>query len=164
MSFKNITEFEHSFKATLIKPQVPGSWTYIVIPVDIETLYNVKGRVNIKGWLNKVPFRGTLLPRGNGEHYFVINYNLRMQIGAETGSEVTVSLTFDPDIREVDLPSDFAQALDNNQQARAFYDTLTFSHKKEFINWFDSAKKPETRTRRIAKAITMLENEEKPKK
>lgn len=51
---------------------------------------------------------------------------------------------------------DFVQALDENEAASATWQTLAPSHIKEYLTWIEEAKKPETRTRRIAQAITML--------
>jgi len=43
-----------------------------------------------------------------------------------------------------------------HRSARAAYDRLAYSHKREHVLAIESAKKPETRTRRIEKAIAML--------
>ena len=53
-------------------------------------------------------------------------------------------------------PADFARALDADPVARAAYDKLAYSHKREHVRAVESAKRPETRTRRIEKAIAML--------
>jgi uncharacterized protein YdeI (YjbR/CyaY-like superfamily) len=53
-------------------------------------------------------------------------------------------------------PPDFTLALDADVVARAAYDRLTDSHKREHVRAIESAKKPETRTRRIEKAIATL--------
>jgi uncharacterized protein YdeI (YjbR/CyaY-like superfamily) len=41
--------------------------------------------------------------------------------------------------------------------------TLSYSHKKEYVDWIESAKKPETRASRIEKAITMIGTPKTPK-
>lgn len=53
-------------------------------------------------------------------------------------------------------PPDFAAALDQSALAKAFYEQLAPSHKKEYIRWIEDAKREETRLGRIAKAVTML--------
>jgi len=53
-------------------------------------------------------------------------------------------------------PDDFARALDADPAARAAYDRLPSSHKREHVLAIESAKKPETRARRIEKALQML--------
>ncbi|WP_260696999.1 YdeI/OmpD-associated family protein [Streptomyces sp. 130] len=53
-------------------------------------------------------------------------------------------------------PADFARALDDHPAAREAYDSLSYSRKREHVRAIESAKKPETRQRRIEKAITTL--------
>jgi uncharacterized protein YdeI (YjbR/CyaY-like superfamily) len=53
-------------------------------------------------------------------------------------------------------PEDFTRALDADPAARAAYDRLAYSHKREHVLGIESAKKPETRARRLEKALAML--------
>lgn len=80
----------------------------------------------------------------------------RRAAGVVTGDEVEVEIELDTEPRAVIEPPDFARALDADVVARAAYDRLADSHKREHVRAIESAKKPETRTRRIEKAITML--------
>lgn len=50
-------------------------------------------------------------------------------------------------------PSDLLQALAGNQRARNVFDSLPPSHKKQYALWILSAKKPETRARRVAETV-----------
>ena len=59
-------------------------------------------------------------------------------------------------------PADFARALDADPAARAAYDRLSYGHKREHVLAIESAKKPETRTRRIEKALAGLRDQEAP--
>jgi uncharacterized protein YdeI (YjbR/CyaY-like superfamily) len=51
---------------------------------------------------------------------------------------------------------DFARALDADPAARAAYDRLAYTRKREHIRSIESARKPETRERRIATALEEL--------
>lgn len=53
-------------------------------------------------------------------------------------------------------PEDFAHALDADPTARAAYDRLSHSRKRQHVLAIESAKKPETRARRIEKALESL--------
>ena len=53
-------------------------------------------------------------------------------------------------------PDDFKEALSSNPEAEAFFESLAFSHRREYAGWIHEAKKPETRARRIIKAIEVL--------
>ena len=56
--------------------------------------------------------------------------------------------------REVELPVDLAEALDD--AARAAYDALSYTHRKEWVRWVEEAKRPETRAARIEKTVAGL--------
>jgi uncharacterized protein YdeI (YjbR/CyaY-like superfamily) len=55
----------------------------------------------------------------------------------------------------VEVPADFASALDDAGLRTAF-DALSYSHRREHVNAINDAKKPETRARRITKALELL--------
>jgi hypothetical protein len=80
------------------------------------------------------------------------------------GEEVEVDLQLDAEPRVVTEPDDFARALDADPAARAAYDALAFSHRREHVLAVDSAKKPETRQRRIEAALAMLHAGESPRR
>jgi hypothetical protein len=80
----------------------------------------------------------------------------REAAGVVTGEEVEVELEFDPEPPTVNLPEDFARALNADPAARAAYDRLTHSRKRQHVHAIESAKKPETRKRRIEKAVAAL--------
>ncbi|MEV6965740.1 YdeI/OmpD-associated family protein [Hamadaea sp. NPDC051192] len=80
----------------------------------------------------------------------------RQAAGVTVGEEVEVTLELDAEPRVVVEPDDFARALDAEPTARAAYEGLAHSHKREHVLAIESAKKPETRARRIEKAIAML--------
>jgi hypothetical protein len=80
----------------------------------------------------------------------------RQAAGVEIGEEAEVELELDTEPRVVVEPPDFAQALDDDPLARAAYDSLAHGRKREHVRAIESAKKPETRQRRIEKAIATL--------
>lgn len=57
---------------------------------------------------------------------------------------------------EIPVPDDFGSALDAVPQARAFFDTLARSYRREYLEWIVEAKRPATRTKRIATAVEWL--------
>ena len=84
----------------------------------------------------------------------------RRAAGVEIGDEVEVDLEFDPEPRVVVEPADFTRALDADAVARAAYDRLPDGRKREHVRSIESAKKPETRARRIEKALAALHGSE----
>lgn len=57
---------------------------------------------------------------------------------------------------EIAMPDDLGSALDAAPQARAFFDTLAPSYRREYLEWIVEAKRPATRTKRIATAVEWL--------
>ncbi|MFE2169384.1 YdeI/OmpD-associated family protein [Streptomyces sp. NPDC059447] len=91
-----------------------------------------------------------------GRHLIGLSHANREAAGVEIGEEVEVEVELDTEPRVVVEPVDFARALDEDPAARAAYDVLTYSRKREHVRAIEGAKKPETRQRRIEKAITTL--------
>ncbi len=146
----------HSFEALLIRPEGVGTWTFFYIPTSVSETFPAKGQVKVKGTVNGYPFRSTALPMGNGMHYLVVEKSIRDQIHAAAGDTVSVKLELDTDPRVVELPEDLAKALADKPTARDFFEKLPPSHKKLYVSWILSAKKEETRQRRVEQAIAML--------
>ena len=65
----------------------------------------------------------------------------------------------DPITKSVTLPEDFAAALKKSKKQEAFFNTLSFSNKKEYIEWIVNAKRDETRTTRVKESIERLGKE-----
>ncbi|YCK38225.1 YdeI/OmpD-associated family protein [Actinomadura sp. ATCC 39365] len=80
----------------------------------------------------------------------------RQAAGVTIGDEVEVEVELDSRPRVVVEPSDLARALDDDPAARTAFDCLTDSRKREHVRAVESAKKPETRRRRIEKVIAAL--------
>jgi hypothetical protein len=74
----------------------------------------------------------------------------------EIGDQVDVELELDLEPRVVVEPADFARALRADPIARAAYNRLRDGRKREHVRAIESAKKPETRIRRIEKALAAL--------
>lgn len=76
---------------------------------------------------------------------------------------VQVTLERDTDKREVEIPEDFLAELASNPEAQQIFEGMSYSHKKEYTTWIESAKKPETRAGRITKSIEKLQEGKKLK-
>ncbi|HEX3805553.1 MAG TPA: YdeI/OmpD-associated family protein [Gaiellaceae bacterium] len=124
----------------------------IEVPFDVREVFGA-GRVPVVAKLNGFAYRTTIV-RMNGTWCFPVRREIREAAGVDLGERVTVELERDEAPREVDVPADLAAALDAD--ARTFFESLSFTHRKEYVQWIESAKREETRTRRVAKAATML--------
>ena len=89
-----------------------------------------------------------------GKWMTVVNAEMRAG-GLDPGGTYTVDMSVDTQQRTVDVPSDFAAAL-KAAGARAAFDALSYTHRKEYVRAIDEAKKPETRARRIEAAVAKV--------
>ncbi|SDN03066.1 Bacteriocin-protection, YdeI or OmpD-Associated [Paenibacillus sp. yr247] len=145
-----------TFQAKLYQPDAPGTWTYVECPISVEEKFGIKGRVPVKGEINGVPFRSSLMAQGNERHILVVNGDIRKEIGSTAGDLITVWLEKDEGLREVAIPDDFNSALQVQEQARNHFDQMSYSRRKEYVDWIEGAKKAETRSSRIMKAVERL--------
>lgn len=80
----------------------------------------------------------------------------RTAAGVTDGEQVEVDLALDTTPMTVDEPDDLVAALDAEAGARAAYDRLTVSQRKQLVRVIDGAKQAATRERRIDKTIREL--------
>lgn len=106
--------------------------------------------------VNGCSARVTLMPAGGGRYRIQLNTALRKAARADVGDVVRVELRLDRVSREEPVPADLRLALKENPAARQAFDELTTGHRRHFIKWFDSAKGPDTRIRRLGRAIDHL--------
>ena len=108
-------------------------------------------RVTIQGYT----YRSTVASMG-GRFMLPISAHVREAAGVAAGQQVDVDVELDTATREVTVPADFARALSGDPAARRFFDGLSFSNKQRIVISIEAAKTPETRERRIAKAVSSL--------
>ena len=136
------------FKATLGERGV-------VVPGDPKKEFG-GARAPVAGTVNGTPFRGRLMVYG-GVTYLGFREEIRDAAGGiEQGDEVAVEIERDNAPREVEVPDALATALAADAEARAAFDVLAFTHRKEYATWIAEAKKDETRERRVRRALEML--------
>ncbi len=128
---------------------------WFIVPFDAEKFFGTRGRVPVRGTLNGAPFRGSLF-KMRGRHFMVVNRRLREAAAVSGGETVPVTLERDTEPRVVTPPADFARALASNEGARAAWDTLSYTHRREHVEHIEEAKRPETRRRRIEKSVALL--------
>lgn len=92
----------------------------------------------------------------NGEPMIPLSAENREKAGVSGGDEVEVTIVVDTAPREVELPADFAAALENEPAAKEFFETLSYSNKLRHVLAVEGAKKAETRQRRIEKSVADL--------
>ena len=127
----------------------------VAVPGDPKAEFG-GARAPVAGTVNGSPFRGRLMVYG-GVTYLGFRREIRDAAGGiEPGDEVEVVIERDDAPREVEVPEALTGALADDPDARAVFDSLSFTHRKEYAVWIAEAKRDETRARRIEKALAML--------
>lgn len=142
----------------IIQKDRDGNGTFCEIPFDVFKTFGKK-RVKIKAIIDTVVYRGLLTPMG-GEYGLFMNKEIREKIGKNIGDMVQISIEEDTEPRIVDVPADLLEAM-QAADVKDFFDSLSFTHQKEYAVWITEAKKAEIRQNRILKAIEMMKNKVK---
>ena len=140
----------------VIQPHPSLDAAFIEFPYDVETEFGVKGQVKILATFDGVAYRGSLAKMGHHCHCVGLTKAIRRAIGKNAGDTVRVVIRPDTVPRIVAIPDDLQKLFAGNEESRKIFDALSFTHKKEYVEWIASAKKDETRRGRIEKTIVML--------
>jgi len=100
--------------------------------------------------------RTTLVPAGGGRFRMQINAALREAAQADVGDLVGVELRLDLASRDLPVPADLQAGLKQHPKAWKAFQALAPGHRRQFIQWYDSAKSREARTRRLSRAVDAL--------
>jgi hypothetical protein len=128
--------------------------TGIPVPQDVVIALGGK-RTPVRVTINGYTYRNTMTPMG-GEFLISVSAEVRANAGVSAGDRVEIEVIRDDAPREVEVPADFAAALAADPDAKRRFDALPYSHRREHVTAIEAAKKPETRQRRIEKAMELL--------
>jgi hypothetical protein len=137
--------------------------TYVVIPPEAIAALGATGRTSVTGTIDGQPFSNQVMPytfEGVGRQVvMVVNRNVRMSIGKDAGDTVEFSLARDDRSRSPDspVPSELVDALDAAPDAKAAFERLAPSHRREHAEFVAAAKREETRRRRAAQTVERLQ-------
>ena len=134
--------------------RVGATGTSLEIPLDVRAVFG-RARPPVKVTIRGHTWRSTVAVY-DGRYYLVVNRAAKAATGVDLGDVVDVTLALDDEPREVTVPHDLAAALEGDSAAQATFERLSFSHRKEYADWIGEAKRAETRSRRIEKAVAML--------
>jgi bifunctional DNA-binding transcriptional regulator/antitoxin component of YhaV-PrlF toxin-antitoxin module len=140
------------FKAILGGEQ--GDAPIVELPFDAKERFG-KARAPVRGTVNGTAYRTTVAVYG-GIPMIGFNRELRERAGISIGDKVEVTVELDEEPRTVELPSTLKAALDNDATARAAFDALSYSHRREYAEWVAEAKREDTRARRVARTLEQL--------
>ncbi|HEU5489723.1 MAG TPA: YdeI/OmpD-associated family protein [Gaiellaceae bacterium] len=138
-----------SFTVELHRVQKTG--TMFRVPFDLEEAF---GRVRppVKVTIRSHTWR-TTPGVYDGVGYVVVNRAVKAATGVDAPDRVRVRMELDTEPRKVAIPGDLAGALAADPVAKKAFASMSFTHRREYVEWVEEAKRPETRARRIAATV-----------
>jgi hypothetical protein len=129
--------------------------TGIRVPPEVVAGLGSSKKPAVRVTLRDYTYRSTVAVMG-GEFMLPVSAEVRQAAGVSAGDLVDVEIELDTEPREVTVPPDFASALEADEQAKRFFDSLNYSNRRRFVLTIEDAKTPETRQRRIDGAVGKL--------
>jgi hypothetical protein len=148
---KEVYEFD-----AVIQPHPSMDAAFVEFPFNVETEFGVKGQVKVVALFDGIEYRGSLARMGHHCQLIGLNKAVRKAIGKAPGDTVRVVIRKDAAPRTVEIPDDLQKLFGRNKKAKEIFEALSYSHKKEHVDWLTSAKKQETRLRRLEKLMAAL--------
>ena len=136
------------FKATVVRD---GTMCSIPLPFDPKAVFG-KVRAPIKVTVNGHNFRTTVVAMG-GPPCIGLRRSHREAAGVDGGDTVEVRVELDTELRTVKPPADLINALKSAPSAWERWQALSYTHQREHVEAIEEAKAPETRARRIQRAV-----------
>jgi bifunctional DNA-binding transcriptional regulator/antitoxin component of YhaV-PrlF toxin-antitoxin module len=131
-----------------------GRPLFVIVPFDVRKEFG-KARPPVKASVNGHSYRSTISVYG-GKYYLPVRSDHREAAGVKAGDIVEVTIKPDNEIRTVEAPPELLAALAKNRHARENWEKLSYSNKKEHANAIFTAKRPETRARRLENTLKTL--------
>jgi hypothetical protein len=147
-------------KVVLEKYPGKGGWTYAQLD-GIKTKKNTPfGFKKVKGSIDNYQIKSYhIMPMGNGNLFLPVKAEIRKKIKKQAGDLVFIELFIDSD--PLEIPQEMLICLEDAPEALVFFNSLSESNKRYYMNWIYSAKQEQTKVNRMAKAINRLLKKQK---
>jgi hypothetical protein len=142
---------EIRFTTTIVREK---ERTFLVLPTEVETIWGRREHHYVAGIIAGHTFRGRTELRGE-QRILPIGATWLRDNGMDAEATVECCLDLESPVMD-DLPQDFASALTSEPRAAAFFEQIAPFYRKGYLRWIESAKRPETRSKRIAEAVQLL--------
>jgi hypothetical protein len=138
-----------------------GGGAVVALPGPAAAFFGTRARRPVVAWFNDVEYRGSTMPSGDGSFCVGVSKAVRAAAGVDVGDQVHVRIELDDTPRTIDVPGDLVAAL-ARAGLTAPFESLSFTHRREYAEWVDGAKRPETRARRIEQTVARLSDAHRP--
>lgn len=150
-------KFEAVLHQPLAQDGSQSAWTFLKLPASASSKLPSRGLVSVDGRFAGVPFSATLKPDGSGGHWLRVEPPLRSAAGVDVGDVVAIEVVPSTTEPEPTVPAELKSALARAPAAaREAWNDITPAARRDFIHWIESAKRAETRDKRVLTACDML--------
>jgi hypothetical protein len=129
--------------------------TGLEVPAEVVEALGAGKKPPVTVTIGAHSYRSTVAVMG-GRYLLPLSAENRTAAGVAAGDDVDVDVELDTEPREVAVPEDLAAALQADDVAREAFERLSYSHRRRHVMAIEDAKTPETRDRRVTKAVEML--------
>ena len=140
--------------------RVQKTATMFRVPFDLGDVFG-RARPPVRVMIRGHTWRTTPGVYG-GVGRIVMNRAVKAATGVDAGDRVRVTMELDTQPRSVDVPADLQVALAGVPGTERAFTALSFTHRREFVEWVEEAKRPETRHRRIAATVECVRTGKAP--
>jgi hypothetical protein len=144
------------FEGVLTPTPRGGGGTLVPVPQEVAAKLGLKGMPKINAVIAGTPYRGSLMPMGDGTYCIGVLRSIQDAAGVGAGDSITIDLELDTAPRTVELRPDLAIQIARDEKATAAWEAMSYTNKKEMARSLEEAKRPETRERRLAQALEAL--------
>ena len=144
------------FTATLRRPAGDAGWLFLLLPKDASDALPRRGRTTVAGTIHGHPFQAMLEPDGRLGHWLKVGPELQAAAGIHCGDDVALEIAPVAEEPVPEPPADLAAALAAAPAASRVWKETTAIARVDWIHWLDSAKRADTRAKRVRDACSML--------
>jgi uncharacterized protein YdeI (YjbR/CyaY-like superfamily) len=142
------------FQTTLFQAEGMNA-TGIKVPDEVVEALGAGKRPAVKVTFNDFTYRTTIASMG-GVFMMPVSAEIREKAGVKAGDPLDVEIELDTEPRTIEAPEDLAAALAQDATANTHWESLSYSKKRAIVLNVEGTKNPETRARRVEKAIAQL--------
>jgi hypothetical protein len=141
------------FSATIYQR---GTSARIDVPEKVTKAFGEAGYVPVRGTMNDVGIRGTLMPTGGGRHVLNVNLEMRQRAGVAVGDNVVFTLDRGEATRQPPMSRELALALETDLAAKATWEAASPAKRKDVLGRLARLRTQEAVAREIEKLVGRL--------
>ena len=141
--------------------RVQKTATMFRVPFDLEEAFG-RARPPVKVTIRSHTWRTTPGVYG-GVGHIVVSRAVKAATGVDAGDRVRVTMELDTERRTVEAPRDLRSALDRKPEVAKAFDRMSLTHRREYVEWVEEAKRPETRARRVVGTVERVREGRTPR-